>query len=181
MKKWLFATAVVCTLAQPALAQKFKGDILLTLQGGMGVAIGTFSQNYGVSPQLGLQFDYAVADGTAMGLRAGYQQFKTDDGSVLGNVMVSQFNLQGKQFFTPENRAGMYAVAGWGVYWWKDDSIHTLSNAEWGGFGGLGLHYEASDRVSFTGEVTYNGFFADPTGISYFSFTIGAVIGLREE
>ena len=181
MKKWLLATAMVCTLVQPALAQKYKGEILLTLQGGMGIAVGTFSHNYGLSPQLGLQFDYAVADGTALGLRAGYQQFKKDEGSSLGNVKISHLNLQGKQLFTPESRAGMYAVAGWGVFWWKDDITHNLSNAEWGGFGGLGLHYEASERVSFIGEVTYNGFFADPTSVSYFSFTIGAAIGLSEE
>jgi hypothetical protein len=181
MNRWMVSLALICGLAQPVSAQKFKGDIGLTLQGGLGVASGTFSHNYGVAPEFGAQAEYAVADGTAFGVRTGFRTFGVDEGAATGDLKIADFTLQGKQLFTPANRAGLYAVAGWGVYWSKDSKLDDLSNANWGGFAGLGLHYAASDRVAFIAETTYNGFFSDPTGIGYFSFNIGATIGLVEE
>jgi hypothetical protein len=182
MNRWIVTLALLCGLAQPASAQKFKGDIVLTLQAGLGVAVGSFSHNYGTAPEFALQAEYAVADGTAFGVRGGYRTFGVDENtSGMGDVKIADFVLQGKHLFSPGQRTGLYAVGGWGVFWWKDSELHDLSNAEWGGLAGLGLHHEASDRVAFIAEVTYNGFFADPTGIGYFSFNIGATIGLREE
>lgn len=181
MKRWSLALLVACVLAQPAHAQKFKGDIVLTLGGGVGISVGTFSHNYGLGPEFALQADYAVADGTSLGVRAGYRSFGVDSGATLGDVKITNFVAQGKQFFSPDSRTGLYALGGWGVYWWKDAILHDLSNAEWGGMGGLGLHYEASEKVAFTGETAYNGFFASPNGIGYFSVYIGATINLRED
>lgn len=181
MNRWIVTTAFICGLAQPASAQKFKGDIVLTLQGGLGVATGTFSYDHGRAPEFGVQAEYAVKDGTAFGVRSTFRTYGADEGTAAGDVKIANFTLQGKQLFTPEHRAGLYAVGGWGVYWWKDSELHELSNAEWGGLAGLGLHYDASDRVAFIAETTYNGFFANPNGIAYFSFHIGATIGLREE
>lgn len=181
MKRWSWAILVACCLAQPVYAQKYKGDIALTLQGGLDIAVGTFSHNYDMGPEFGLQAEYCVSDGTTLGVRTGYRGFGVDEGSSLGDVKITNFLAQGKQFFTPASRAGLYAVAGWGVFWWKDETLHDLSNAEWGGLGGLGLHYEASEKVSFIAEAAYNGFFASPTGIGYFSLNIGATINLRTE
>jgi hypothetical protein len=181
MKRWMIVAAVLIGLAQPAGAQKFDGDITLTMQGGIGVAVGTFSHDYGIGPEFGLQADYAIVDGTSLGVRAGYRTFGVDSGAVTGDVKIANFVLQGKKFFTPDARTGLYAVGGWGVFWWKDALLHDLSNAEWGGLAGLGLHYEASDKVAFMAECTYNGFFAEPNGIGYFAINIGATINLREE
>lgn len=182
MKRWSLAFLLACGLAQPALAQKFKGDIALTLGGGVGIAVSNFSHNYGIGPEFVMQADYGVADGTALGVRAGHRLFGVDEGTAgHGDVKITNFIAQGKQFFTPDNRTGLYALAGWGVYWWKDDVLHDLSNAEWGGMGGLGLHYEASEKVAFIAEAAYNGFFAQPDGIGFFSINIGATINLREE
>jgi hypothetical protein len=181
MKRWIGMVVLMLGLAQPVSAQKYKGDISLTLQGGLDLAAGTFSYNYGVAPDFGMQADYAVKDGTAFGVRAGFRDFGVDEGSLLGNVRVANFVAQGKQYFTPDARTGLYAVGGWGVFWYKDSKFDDLSDAVWGGLAGLGLSYEASDKVSFMLETTYNGFFANPDGISYFSFQVGATIGLRSE
>jgi len=179
MKRWSIAILVTCGLAQPVYAQKYKGDIGLTLQSGLGIAVGTFSHNYGLAPEFGLQADFAVKDGTSLGVRTGYRLFGVDAESSLGDVKIANFVAQGKQWFTPDSRTGLYALAGWGVFWWKDETLHDLSNAEWGGMAGLGLHYEASEKVSFVAESAYNGFFASPSGIGYFSLNIGATINLR--
>lgn len=181
MKRWSLAFLLALALCPQAWAQKYKGDIALTLQGGLGVAVGTFSHTYDLAPEFAMQAHYAVSDGTSLGVRAGYRSFGVDSGSPLGDVKITNFVAQGKQFFTPDSRMGMYAVGGWGVYWWKDSEQHALSNAEWGGLAGLGLHYEASEKVSFIAEALYNGFFAQPNGIGYFSLNIGATINLREE
>lgn len=181
MNRWIVTMALIGGLAQPASAQKFKGDVVLTLQGGLGVAVGSFSHNYSLAPEFGMQAEYTVADGTAVGVRGGYRLFGADDNSDLGDMKIANFVLQGKHLFTPDSRAGLYAVGGWGVFWWKDSEFSDLSNAEWGGLAGLGMHYEASDRVAFIAETTYNGFFADPEGVGYFSFQIGASISLGED
>jgi hypothetical protein len=181
MKRWMIVTALALGLTQPVYAQKFKGDITLALQGGLGVAVGTFSYDYGIGPEFITQADYVLVDGTALGVRGGFRTFGVDSGSALGDVKIANFVLQAKHMFTPDSRAGLYAVGGWGVYWWKDANLHDLMNAEWGGLAGLGLHYEASDKVAFIAETTYNGFFAQPNGIGYFSFNVGATISLRTE
>lgn len=181
MNRWIVTMALIGGLAQPVSAQKFKGDVVLTLQGGLGVAVGTFSHDYSTAPEFAMQAEYAVKDGTSVGVRGGYQLYGADDSSSLGDMKIANLVLQGKHLFSPDQRAGLYAVGGWGVFWWKDTEFSDLSNAEWGGLVGLGLHYEASDRVAFIFESTYNGFFAEPNGASYFSFQIGAAIGLGEE
>jgi hypothetical protein len=181
MKRWLAATALALAFAPPALAQKYQGDVTLCLQSGLGVAVGTFSYDYTFSVQAMLQADYAVVDGTAVGIRASYQMFNTEDTSPLANMKLSQLCLQGKQFFNADAELGAYGVLGWGVYWYREDIPSTLSEPAWGGYGGLGLHYEASDRVAFFGEAVFNLVFSSPEEIKFFGLTAGVTIGLREE
>lgn len=182
MKRWLAALMFVAVCTQPAAAQKFKGDVVLTLQGGIGIPVATFSHDYGTAPEFMAQVEYAVSDGTAVGLRGGYRQFNVNDDAVLRESMsITNFLVQAKRLFTPDNRFGLYAVGGWGIYWYKENFQNALSEPAWGGMAGLGLHYEASDKISFIAETTYNGFFANPDGLGYFSVNIGMAIGIREE
>jgi len=181
MKRWLGAIIIGLVVVPQAWAQKYAGDVVLSLQGGVGVAVGTFSYDYTYAPEGLAQVDFALADGAALGLRGGYRKFKTENNVTAEKMKISNFAVQGKYLFTPDSRLGGYGVAGWGVYWAKEDLPGVLSEPEWGGFVGAGLHWEASDRVALFLESTYNGFFADPDGIGYFSFNFGVALGIREQ
>jgi hypothetical protein len=177
-----FGTAVICAClaAAPAWAQKYKGDITLSLQPGLGVAVGSFSNNYDIAVEGGGQVDFAVADGTAVGIRASYRMFNNTAESRLKQMKIAQFGVQGKRLFNPESRLGTFGVLGGGIYWHKVLGP-DLSQPDFGGFAGLGVHYESSDRLAVFAETVYNTFLSEPTTTGYFSFSVGITIGLSEE
>jgi len=177
-----FASALICAclFAVPAWAQKYAGDITLSLQPGLGVAVGSFSNDYTIAVEGGAQVDFAVKDGTAIGLRVGYQMFNTADLSNLSALKVANFGVQGKRMFNPESRLGTYGTLGGGIYWSKQAGP-GLSDPHFGGFGGIGIHYESSDRLAVFTEAIYNVFASEPSPTGFFSLSLGITIGLSEE
>jgi len=180
VKRFGSALICACLLAGPAWAQKYAGDITLSLQPGLGVAVGTFSNDYTIAVAGLAEVDFAVKDGTAIGLRAGYQMFNNTDQSKLKTLKVAQFGVLGKRMFNPESRLGTYGTLGGGVYWSKQ-SGPGLSEPHLGGFGGIGVHYESSDRLAVFTEAIYNVFASNPSSTGFFSLSLGITIGLSEE
>lgn len=177
-----FGSALLCAgiLAGPAWAQKYAGDITLSLQPGLGVAVGSFSNNFDIAVEAGAQVDFAVADGTAIGLRGSYRMFNKTDQSKLPAMKITQFGVHGKRMFNPESRLGTYGTLGGGVYWSKLRGP-GLSDPNFGGFGGIGVHYESSDRLAVFTEAIYNAVFTEPSPMGFFSLSVGLTIGLSEE
>jgi hypothetical protein len=177
-----FGSALVCALllASPAWAQKYAGDITLSLQPGLGVAVGHFSNDYTIGIEGTAQVDFAVKDGTSIGLRSSYRMVNVTDESKLKAMKIAQFGVQGKRMFNPESRLGTYGTLGGGVYWAKQRGP-GLSEPHLGAFGGLGVHYESSDRLAVFTEAIYNVFASDPSSVGFFSLSLGITIGLSEE
>jgi hypothetical protein len=180
MKQWWPACLLVLACVHPALAQKNEGEITLSIQPGVGVAAGSFSNNYGVGVEYIAQTDYTIREGTALGVRASYRLFNTTEESDLPFVKIAQIGIHGKRFFTPQTRLGLYGVVGGGVYWMKLVGPGR-SEPDFGGYGGLGLHYQSADKLAFFGEAVYNNFVSEPSSTGYFSLSVGLSIGLREE
>ena len=180
LKRFGMAVICACLAAAPAWAQKYKGDITLSLQPGLGVAVGSFSNNYDIAVEAGAQVDFAVADGTAVGLRTSYQMFNNTNESKLRQMKITQFGVQGKRLFNPESRLGTFGLLGGGIYWHKTIGP-DLSQPDFGAFGGFGIHYESSERLAIFAETVYNVFASEPSATGYFSFSAGITIGLSEE
>lgn len=180
MKSFGSALLCACILASPAWAQKYAGDITLSLQPGLGVAVGSFSNDFDIAVEAGAQVDFAVADGTAIGLRTSYRMFNNTDESKLRGMKVTQFGVHGKRLFNPESRLGTYGTLGGGIYWSKMRGP-GLSEPDFGGYGGFGVHYESSDRLAVFAEAIYNTFLTDPSPTGFFSLSLGITIGLSEE
>jgi len=180
MKRWWPVLLLVLVLVQPAMAQKYGGDITLSLQPGVGVAVGSFSNDYDVAAEYAGQVDFAVSDGTAVGLRTSYRLFNTTETSKKPFAKIAQFGVHAKKFFTPDSRAGMYGVLGGSLYWMKPVGVGR-SEPDFGGYAGLGIHYQSSDRLAFVVESIYNNFLTEPTSTGFFSISLGLTIGLSEE
>lgn len=180
MKRWWPVLLLVLVSVQPAMAQKYGGDVTMSLQPGLGVAVGSFSNDYDIGIEYAGQVDFGVADGTAIGLRTSYRLFNTVEESKKRFEKVAQFGVQAKKFFTPDSRAGLYGVLGGGIYWSKQ-ATEGRSEPDFGGFGGLGVHFQSSDRLAFFVESIYNNFLTEPTSTGFFSFSVGLTIGLSEE
>lgn len=180
MKRWWPVLLLVLMSVSPAMAQKYGGDITMSLQPGVGVAVGSFSNDYDIAADFTGTVDFTLVDGTAIGLRTGYRMFNTTDLSKRPFVKIAQFGVHGKRYFTPDTRVGLYGLLGGGIFWLKEVT-GTRSNPDFGGYGGLGLHFQSSDRLSLFVEGVYNNFLTEPTSTGYFTFSAGITIGLREE
>lgn len=181
MKRWLATIILVLACAHSARAQKYEGSAVLGIQSGVGVAVASYARDYTISVPFTLQMDFAVRDGSSIGVRGAYQMFNTEKQSNKVNMKVAQIGLQGKQFFNPDMPLSMYAIAGWGVFWYKEDHPQTLSDPAWGGFGGLGINYEATEEISFYTETVYNLVFASPQKLRFIGVAFGVSISVKEE
>ena len=181
MKRWLATIILVLACAHSVRAQKYAGNVVLGIQPGVGVAVASYSRDYTISIPFTLQVDFAVRDGSSIGIRGAYQMFNTEDLSPKANMKIAQIGLQGKQFFSPDMPLGMYAIAGWGVFWYKQDLPNALSDPAWGGFGGIGINYEATEEISFYTETTFNLVFANPQKLRYLGVGFGVSISIKEE
>jgi hypothetical protein len=181
MKRWLATIILVLACAHSARAQKYEGNVVLGIQSGVGIAVASYSHDYTISVPFTLQMDFAIRDGSSIGIRTGYQLFNTEDFSTRNNMKIAQIGIQGKQFFSPDIRTGLYGIAGWGVFWYKEDLPGRLSDPAWGGFGGLGIHYEATDEIAFYTETVFNLVFANPDKLRYLGVAFGVSISVKEE
>jgi len=107
--------------------------------------VGTFSYDYGIGPEFITQADYVLMDGTALACEAvSAPFFWRGFRSALGDVKIATWCFRRNTCFTPDAGPGCTPWAG-GVCWWKDDGPRS-HECRVGWPGGLGVHYEASER-----------------------------------
>ena len=98
MKRWLATIILVLGCVHAAQAQKYDGNVALGIQSGVGIAVASYSHEHSISVPFTLQMDFAIRDGSSLGIRTGYQLFNTEDFSARANMKIAQIGIQGKQF-----------------------------------------------------------------------------------
>ncbi len=204
-KTALLVGALTLMLVAPP-AHAAQGDWMIGLNGGTAIPMGDFKDGAKLGFMGGVGVGYAVTEVVSVGVDGSFimndgsdllNTFLTDyatfiEGTpttVTGKTSMIQGGAHAKYMFpmSGESKISPYAVVGLGVYNLKAKT--ESSNASWagdaseskfGGRGGLGLSYKASENVGVGVEGTFHYISTDISSTQFVGVQAGVTIGLSK-
>lgn len=174
-------TLLVASLALMLMAPRVHaaaGDWMITVNGGLGIPAGDFSDDNGLGAGLGFNVgadvDYMINDMFAVGvdgsfasnnLKSDLRDAVRDAGDPTFDIKYTQFGggAHVKYWFPIQNSpVSAYLVGGAGVSNFKGELESTVfgnsdqSKTQFAARGGVGVGYKASDRVTVGVEGNFN-------------------------
>jgi outer membrane protein W len=204
-KTALLVGALALMLVAPP-AHAAKGDWMIGLNGGTAIPMGDFKDAAKLGFMGGVGVGYAVTEAVSVGVDG---SFIMNDGSDLLNALLTDIatifegtptTVTGKtsmiqggahaKYMFPmggESKISPYAVVGLGIYnlkfktessnaFWVDEA----SESKFGGRGGLGLNYKASENVGVGVEGTFHYISTDISATQFVGVQAGVTIGLSK-